>query len=90
MSNSVVQDVTCPFCGYRCDRAGEMHDKPVTPEDGDVSICITCGKFSIFEARRKKGLRKPNVAEQQEIALDWDCYRAHLAWKQAMAGRTLQ
>ena len=84
---SVASIVKCPHCGYVADRAGEMHDDGSSPKDGDVSLCIGCGGFSIFEAALHDGLRKPTLEEKLDIAADPECFKLHWAWQRLQAKR---
>lgn len=38
----------CPTCAYRFDAATSADDKPVSPQPGDLSICLNCGEALVF------------------------------------------
>lgn len=61
----------CPFCAYRHDGAsfvGRPGEPRVKPHAGAVSVCIACGKVSVFEDDFVGlRLREPNAEEQTAI-----------------------
>ena len=64
----------CPYCGKRQELTTEVRKKgegpPVeaVPRHGDVSFCLTCGRFSRFAPAKRGGLRRLSVAEADEVA----------------------
>lgn len=40
----------CPECGAVLSAATVFSDKEAVPKKGDVSLCVTCGAFRVFEA----------------------------------------
>ena len=70
---------TCPFCRQRHDAVTTaIRDGEPVPVEGDVSICFTCGEFSVFDATG--GARKPTRAEQRVIDADPRVRQARAAW----------
>lgn len=55
----------CPHCGYRVDAASPAGDKPATPKEGDISLCICCRGVSVFRADLT--LRLPTGGEFGQI-----------------------
>lgn len=81
---------TCPWCGKVNNRVGlvvEAGDAggAALPEPGDKLLCITCGKFSIADA---KGLHKPNKAERREIDESEEARVAIASWRAMNAAIT--
>jgi hypothetical protein len=79
----------CPWCGKHHDlasAAAEDGDKGVRmkPVDGDVTLCIGCGNWSIFERKAAGGLRKPNYEERQHMRMDRLMRRVQRAWRRTV------
>jgi len=73
-----VPPYPCPFCNKELDGATAL-DREATPSDGDISMCIYCGNFGIFDGGKT---RKPTLEEAiDKIAGNWDCFRAWKTWK---------
>jgi hypothetical protein len=69
----------CPYCGHKHELAtGVTGEKE--PGDGDVSFCISCGRFSMFDSTRAENLRVLTPAENHEIRTDNNCRRIYTAW----------
>jgi hypothetical protein len=75
----LAKTVLCPYCGYAIDnadvvvrRGGSMPDK-LTPEPGDVSICLSCGEPARFtdrcELRKMIPLEIAGLSAEQRIIL---------------------
>lgn len=79
MTDSTEWPSTCPFCGQRHDAVTSTNtdDTRFIPQDGDATICFTCGAFAIFDS--SGGLRKPTKAEQRVLDRDHQTVRA--AWE---------
>jgi hypothetical protein len=71
----------CPFCAAQCDAASEVMDTDDAPTDGDISLCLYCGQFSMFKRDAPGGLRVPTRREAREITRDADLQRLHAAWR---------
>jgi hypothetical protein len=71
----------CPFCGACHDAvtAAPSNTDRYYPEDGDVSMCIDCGRFAIYDSRLE--LRKPTRQEQRELDRDKRYRGMVTAWK---------
>jgi hypothetical protein len=70
---------TCPYCGKVNPLAGNVRG-PEAPADGDVSLCIGCGHWGVFEAGAPGGMRKTTPLEAARMAGDEDIARVRLAW----------
>jgi hypothetical protein len=57
----------CPFCRAIIDAVSEVNNEPVTPDDGDISLCWNCGEWMVFTAAAPGGLRRPTHEEYEEI-----------------------
>jgi hypothetical protein len=67
----------CPWCLSEHDAAsGLNHD--TTPKPGDVTLCIRCGEWCVFDDRMT--LRKPGRALRYAIARNPDCEFIRAAW----------
>lgn len=84
-----VEKITrCWSCGYRHDRATSAFGPAgLEPEDGDISICIRCGVFAVYDGKAANGLRKPTESEGLDIVGDEDAQRAAMAWREMDALR---
>lgn len=83
----------CPYCDRHMDRVQEVlgDEEDHMPEDGDVTLCIGCGSFSVFDSSAKGGLRKPSPTDLEEIALEPELRRVWRAWALTMGkGETRQ
>lgn len=70
----------CPFCQYGFDLASSVKGGQKAPSDGDLTICIRCGEFAVFDKKEPGGLRKPTDAEYVTIGHDTFCQRMRAAW----------
>lgn len=77
---------TCPHCGIR-----ELHHEnisvPGEPVAGDLSLCMNCGGWAVFEhegASPKLVLRKPTLAEDASIHRNSEFTAAYRAWVLSM------
>jgi hypothetical protein len=82
------QPHTCPHCGAEHDACDSLTSDKHAPVDGDLSLCVDCGAFSVF---RVDGLlcylAKPTDDELRELSNNPDCQRAFTAWRIAAAAR---
>lgn len=73
----------CPHCGKEHDGAAATAlfpaDKPRKPQPGDVTFCIDCGSWAVFETG---GRRIPNDSEQEEIESMPHCREISRVWRQ--------
>lgn len=44
-----VKTMLCPHCGHTLDAASAMDGSDLTPNPGDMSVCISCGEFLEFD-----------------------------------------
>jgi hypothetical protein len=56
------RDRHCPFCGAKNDASTEIWGGSGAPNDGDFSVCFSCGTICVFDEKCTK-LRKPTDAE---------------------------
>jgi hypothetical protein len=70
---------TCPHCRKPVHLAGDVNDEGVEPSAGDVSICIKCGKWSVFTEGLQ--MRKPTKVEARELLKDEDVREANKRWR---------
>lgn len=72
----------CPFCEKVADRHSVVGtDGPKPVKDGDVSFCIGCGTFAIFDSTKQPGgTRIPTIVELQEIMDDPKASEVMAAW----------
>lgn len=85
--SSHIARTTCPYCGYVCTHATPaMEAETPPPRAGDISICLECGQFSLFEAEPLR-LRLPEPEEVAEIEEDRDCRAAREAWLRTLPGQ---
>ena len=83
MRMKVVEFTTrCPYCGDTFPLATSIREDEAVPKSGDISLCFTCGRVSIFDISVAGGARPPNEQEATEIAADGDVIRAMLAWRE--------
>lgn len=79
--------ISCPFCERENPLATGIEDS-TTPGDGDVTLCIGCGRFGVFVAGPAGlTLRRPTYDERQEIRANRDAMRVRTAWLRASWGK---
>jgi hypothetical protein len=67
----------CPNCDHGNDLHTSIDAMPRVPHDGDMSLCIACGWWGIFEAGT---IRSPDAVELLAINHNPDCQRAMRTW----------
>jgi hypothetical protein len=77
---------TCPYCGKEHDFSSNTTDG-CAPRDGDLSLCIGCGQFGIFEGLALGGIRRTTAQETAEIAVHPQACRVLNAWSTMQARR---
>lgn len=70
----------CPYCHKANDTHDSLDDPGAQPGDGDLSLCIGCGQFGVFDLR-ERCLRLPNIGELGEIAFSPEAQHARRAWE---------
>lgn len=73
----------CPWCGARHALATGVSDEN-PPNDGDITLCVSCGEWAFFEAAAVGGLRKPTYAEYEPIAESPMLRAARGAWAETV------
>lgn len=86
MSATYEHDTTCPFCSKRNELSLNTQNNRM-PEAGDVSLCIGCGEWSIFDPTMASGLRKPNTSEYANIANSSHARLARETWLKVKEAR---
>ena len=91
----------CPHCDYHHDLVSHITPTKdgrkgvvgkgggAIPDKGDVTICIRCGNWCIFDFTRHGGLRPPTAAERKHIETDPLCQKLLATWKEVSAKRGL-
>jgi hypothetical protein len=73
------KETVCRFCGAANDAAANPFGAE-RPGDGDFTMCLYCGEWSVFDGAAAGGTRKPTSAEYDEIAADPTARRMRAAW----------
>ena len=74
-------NLTCPFCGHGNTDHTCVGPIPAVPHDGDYSLCIAAGFWSVFE---DDSIRPPEAVELAEIIRNPDCLPMMDAWVKVM------
>lgn len=77
------QATTCPFCGQN-NEAVTPPEGGRGPQDGDFSMCFTCGEWAIFDSRMSGGMRKPLFPDYMKIATSPKMRQMRDAWVETM------
>jgi hypothetical protein len=70
--DSRIPPSTCTGCGHALTASSGVGNDDV-PDPGSVSICVYCGKMTVFDENLM--LREPTEAERKEI-LEEPCVQA--------------
>lgn len=78
MSESTdIPPTRCPYCSYKMDASTGVFDgKGHSPQPGDYSLCLNCGKVAIFT--EGMGIRLPTEKEALEINTDMRIMNAQI------------
>lgn len=60
--------VDCPKCGIHLDGATESNGQETNPKPGDISVCVYCGTFLMFDEEDKK-LSLRRLTDEEFITL---------------------
>lgn len=74
----------CPHCGAKVDAASQIGGEDA-PRAGDVSLCVYCGEWNIFN--EDMSIRKPTVDEYVEFGTAPEVKRVREAWVRMMENR---
>ena len=77
---AVKHKAKCWRCNRKHTAATGAFDTEAVPKDGDITLCIRCGEWSIFESSDPSGIRKPTDEEFIEIGQNKACSRLRYAW----------
>jgi len=78
MKNFTI-DSRCPFCRKANDRQMNTQSKR-RPEDGDWSLCFSCGEWAVYQLDGHDNVRKPTWPEYQLIAASPELRKAREVW----------
>ena len=69
---------TCWMCkSYKPEPTVGVGDGPNQPGDGDLTLCISCGEWNVFEG---DGLRQPTDEEYDEVRANPFCETIRQHW----------
>jgi hypothetical protein len=74
-----MNPLRCPHCHLLHVDHINMDDTS-TPQHGDYSLCIQCGRFSVFDFN-EGGLRLPTETEANAIRRNPEARRYRAAWR---------
>lgn len=80
-------NLSCPHCGAVHECHSDPLNKDAVPKDGDISVCIDCGEFSIFDLR-ERCLRLPTDEEMHDLDTNIDVALFRAAWREATRHRS--
>ncbi len=71
----------CWSCGKESDTVSSViEDGQARPVNGNLSFCIYCGDFAIFDDTYPDNVRKPTPSENYEISMDRELERLWTSW----------
>lgn len=79
MIESLEKKTRCWNCGKESDRVASPTGG-ASPKDGDVSFCIYCSEFAIFDSSFVDGARKPSPIEKDIVDGDPTVQRLRRLW----------
>ncbi|MEJ6847493.1 hypothetical protein V3589_14895 [Sinorhizobium fredii] len=85
-TTALTTETICPFCAQRYDAASAIAGN-ADPVNGDVTLCMNCGEWSMFDASVPGGLRKPSDSEYEVIVANPITGKARKVWQQMKEGR---
>lgn len=74
-----ISQTSCACCGHAIDATTRAMGQQAPPSPGDVSFCVYCGGWSMFD--EELGLRLPTEEESQWIAEDMECILIADTWQ---------
>lgn len=77
--------VTCPHCGTKHNRHTHIAKKSDPPEEiheGAITLCFSCGEFSVFDANHS--LKKLTEKDAATVAADPIAMRIKEGWLAVM------
>jgi hypothetical protein len=78
------EECHCPSCDAKIDAAtGTDHNE--LPKEGDISICLYCGKILTFN----KDIKVVGISDQQYTELDFDTKREILRLQKIIIDRSV-
>jgi hypothetical protein len=80
IGSAMAEEQYCPTCYHMLDMNTPLLNESTSavPKPQDISLCIYCGNWSVFDDDLK--LRKPEPDMLREIMSDPDCVKAQKAW----------
>ncbi|MCA1404639.1 hypothetical protein I6F26_10445 [Ensifer sp. IC3342] len=80
-TTALTAGAICPFCGQRYDAASAL-DGDAIPGNGDLTLCMNCGEWAMFDSGVPGGLRKPTDSEYEVIVANPITGKARKIWQQ--------
>jgi sugar (pentulose or hexulose) kinase len=77
----------CPVCGTAHDYQSSVTGDDAVPEDGDLTLCISCGSMLYFDMEIEGCLRVPTASEQAAIDADPNLQMVKSMWAQMIGGK---
>lgn len=71
----------CPYCSYHTDQATELGEHHHTPAEGDVSLCMRCGRLALFTGDGLR-TRRPSRDERAELLTSREVQMSVKAWRE--------
>lgn len=90
IGEAVEKQVLCPHCGKQNELAsvlGVEAKAKIDPKDGDVMLCVDCGKFAMFDKAKPGGARKLTSEETFTMGFDPRLTDMRRAWLATSAER---
>lgn len=82
-----MSSYSCPHCGaVHTEQTCANFRERAEPDDGDISICFSCGDVSIFDVANHV-LRRCTVQEQMELDRDAGIQNMLKAWREVASER---
>jgi hypothetical protein len=76
MNTTETPGNVCLKCGYKFEAASGAYDNAITPEEGDISVCLNCGAALVFN--KDLSLRYPTPEEKAEITMNKEVLQAQI------------
>ena len=64
MNSTKMKPSPCPTCGGIMDGATQIHNRPVEPKPGDITICLHCGALNQYDDDLKIVTADPSVLNE--------------------------
>jgi hypothetical protein len=84
---TVEKNTRCRWCGEQHELMTNPYMAEGDPENGDMTMCFSCGEFNVFSGKAASVLRKPNAKERRMLAADPRIKDMRQAWLQTMRNK---